>query len=166
MKVLMNRQYARRDEEWVPVSDWGREQKRRNEEYLRDLAMEKREAKRQAKPKQKRVRPRVAARRDYGTCPNCSRPLGASNKSGVCSKCYSKHRAVAKGPRPLCPECGKPMLRTNKLGICRKCFRAPMPQNKCAKCDNLLHPTNKTGLCKKHGAVARQKAYLERKRAA
>jgi hypothetical protein len=158
--------FKNNEEEWIPCSDWGREQKKRNEEYLRELAQVKRTARRKRKSKSKSKRIRVAVCRDHGTCKVCPSPLGPSNKSGVCSKCYSKYRSVAKGPRPACPKCGVLMLRSNKLGVCRKCFRKPLQRRRCAKCDNLLHPTNKTGLCMMHTGSARQLAYLERKKAA
>jgi hypothetical protein len=107
-------------QEWVPVSDWGRDQKRNNEIYLRELAMQKRAQKHQ-EPKAKRVRVYVPVSRERDTCKLCPAQLGYSNKSGVCAKCFSKYRAMKKGPRPICKLCPNAMARTNSLGICYQC---------------------------------------------
>lgn len=200
----MHAAFARQEKEWIPCCDWGWKQKKNNEIYLRELKEAKRAEKDNLKgePRPKRVRIYVPVSRDRETCKLCPAQLGYSNKSGVCAKCFSKHRAAKKGPRPICKLCPNEITRTNTIGICYRCathairagrnafvgklcacgkrlgnrntcglckacqVAALAPKKQCAKCENILHPTNKTGLCVNHSAVARQQAYMARKKAA
>lgn len=152
-------QYARQQEEWIPVSDWGREQKRRNEEYLRELAIQNKPAatrlatkpsrkvetledmRAKYREKYRRRRERLAANKVERKCQRCSSNLYSTNKIGICTACRT-------------PEDVNAFYRTER----RTCSADG--------CENKLNSHNKTGLCDKHSKRLRMKAYLERKRAA
>lgn len=188
-------QYARQEEEWVPVSDWGRNMKL----YLDEV---KRNAVPIVRGPKHRGRKVLADRalREVKTCKFCPNKLRHGNKSEVCTACHDKTRG--KGPRPICSECKEEMNRTVKGGerpitICYSCTRKAKARNRKPEitpeelerrrqerlrkareaysrkspirhchCGRQLQANNKSGLCIEHNGMAGQASYRARRKKA
>lgn len=142
--------FKKHEEEWTPISEWGRKMKADRERMNIVTVMKPQVMK-------KRIRvsntPYVA-----GKCSLCPGHIGPQNKSGICSKCFntSLRRNLVKGPRPKCKVCGVTVNRDNTKFLCPTHKAAAFSSRKCSQCPTSIREDNKSGLCRIHALVGRK----------
>jgi len=152
----MHARFKNHQEEWIPVSEWGRKMKAEREQ-LNIVTVYKPQV------MKKRIRvsntPYVA-----GKCSMCPGHVGPQNKSGVCSKCCKTNVRLALkiGPRPVCKVCGVTVNRDNTRLLCPTHKAAAFSGRCCSKCPISIRENNKSGMCRLHSSAAHRKPMVVR----